>query len=300
MRPTPLRGPAFEAFVARARRRPALWRLGLGTVCAMLIWFATIAASNMLALMFGTGFSGLTGGAGAAAPAALLAYLASFAGLTAGVCSAAGIGHRRPGTLIGPGGFDLRGFRAGALFMFAATGAGALLWIVAGDVPVRQREVGSWLSGLPLALGLVLVQSSAEELLFRGYLTQGLAARFRSPLVWLGAPALLFGALHWSPAIQGENAVLAAAQAALLGLILGDVTARTGNLSPAIGIHFANNVIALLLIADPGPMSGLALFLSSVEPLTPAENRLGLLVWIGIVSAGYCLWLGWNRRGGAR
>ena len=100
---------------------------------------------------------------------------------------------------------------------------------------------------------------AAEELLFRGYLTQALAARFRSPLAWALVPSLAFGALHWDGAAYGADAWLAVAAATAVGLALADVTARTGNLSAAIGLHFANNVAALLVVAMPGPTAALAL-----------------------------------------
>ena len=56
--------------------------------------------------------------------------------------------------------------------------------------------------------------------------------------------------------------------AGLIGLILGDVTARTGNLSLAMGLHFANNAIALLLVAMPSPLAALSLYLAPVDPAT--------------------------------
>ena len=110
------------------------------------------------------------------------------------------------------------------------------------------------------------MQSAAEELAFRGFLMQSLAARFRSPVVWWLLPALLFGALHWNPAELGANAGLGVLASTVVGLALADVTARTGNLSAAIGLHFANNVMAMLVVALPSPVSGLALYLIGARP----------------------------------
>ncbi|WP_338153259.1 CPBP family intramembrane glutamic endopeptidase [Pseudophaeobacter leonis] len=56
-----------------------------------------------------------------------------------------------------------------------------------------------WLGLLPLSLLAVLVQVSAEEVVFRGYLQQALAARFKSPVIWLVAPSALFGLAHYMP-----------------------------------------------------------------------------------------------------
>ena len=137
------------------------------------------------------------------------------------------------------------------------------------------------------------MQTAAEELAFRGYLLQGLAARFRSRLLWWGAPALLFGLLHWSPR-EGWPAVLAAAA---LGLILADVTARSGNLSAAIGLHFANNAVALLVVAMPSPLAGLSLFVAGVDPADAATVQLLLLSDLAVTLIAYAVWLGfWARR----
>ena len=39
--------------------------------------------------------------------------------------------------------------------------------------------LAAWAAWLPLVLPALLVQTAAEEIAFRGYLMQGLAARFR-------------------------------------------------------------------------------------------------------------------------
>ncbi|TPE52730.1 CPBP family intramembrane glutamic endopeptidase [Amaricoccus solimangrovi] len=290
MRPSPLHGPAFEAFVAPARRRPRLWRLMLGGVLAGAVWLATVAFCLRLALARGLGPGD---------PGLVIAYLFSFAGLAGGAALAARLlGGRGPATLIGPGGFEPRAFAWGALVVAGFATAGALAGALFDDPLRRSLALGPWLRALPLALPALAIQTAAEELAFRGFLLQGLAARFRAPPVWLGLPALVFGALHWDPATYGPNAPLVVANAALIGLILGDVTARRGNLSLAMGMHFANNAAALLLVAAPGPLSGLALWVSSTGPDQPAAFGRLLLVGLGATLACYALWLGWNRRGG--
>ena len=224
----------------------------------------------------------------------LVLYLLSFAGLILGAAAAARfLQHRSPLSLIGPRGFRAREFGLGVAVVLAL-GALSALPVLALAPPVRQTDLGGWAAWLPLALPAVLVQTAAEELAFRGYLMQGLAARFRSRLVWWLAPALLFGLLHWNPARKRWPAVLAAAA---IGLILADVTARTGNLSAAIGLHFANNVVALLVVAMPSPLAGLSLFVAGVDPADAATVRLLLLSDLAVTLIAYAVWLGfWARR----
>lgn len=270
------RSPAFEAFVAPARRRPALWRLAAGLVLAAALWFAVAAALLRTAPALGAGPRGV-----------LLLYLASFAGLALGTALAARLHRRPPASLLGPGGFRPRAFGLGV----AAVAAAALVTVAASAgvaPPVRQTTLADWARLLPVALPLVLVQTTAEELLFRGYLTQALAARFRSPLAWALVPSLAFGALHWDGAAHGADAWLAVAAATAVGLAFADVTAATGNLSAAIGLHFANNVVALLLVAVPGPTAALALGLSPVDALHPM--RAWLLADLAATLAAWGAW----------
>ena len=65
-------------------------------------------------------------------------------------------------------------------------------------------EFGLWLSFLPLAMAGILLQTGAEELLFRGYLQQQFAARFKSAGPWLILPSVLFGLAHYDPSADVE------------------------------------------------------------------------------------------------
>ena len=132
--------------------------------------------------------------------------------------------------------------------------------------------------------------------MFRGYLMQGLAARFRSwPLWWL-LPALLFGLLHWSPAEFGPNAGWRRCRPRSIGLILADVTARTGDLSLAMGLHFANNVIAVLILATARRSPASASSRSTSIRRTPAAMRRLLLADLASTLAAYAAWLGSGAR----
>jgi hypothetical protein len=79
---------------------------------------------------------------------------------------------------------------------------------VPGATLLAETEDTLWASFLPLALVGVLVQTGAEEVLFRGYLQQQLAARFASPLAWMVLPSVIFALLHYQPELMGENAWL--------------------------------------------------------------------------------------------
>ena len=137
---------------------------------------------------------------------------------------------------------------------------------------------GRWAALLPLSLAALLIQVSAEEILFRGYLQQQLAARFDSPLIWMLVPSVLFAAGHYVPSEAGENALMIALWAAVFGCLMADLTARAGTLGPAIAVHLANNVVAILLISVTDSMNGLALYVSVEATSDPALVRAWLPV----------------------
>jgi CAAX protease family protein len=157
--------------------------------------------------------------------------------------------------------------------------------VIIPDVVRGPIGLGMWALFLLPVVFLAFVQTSAEELLFRGYLMRGLAYRFRNPLVWAVLPTLVFTALHWNPAaVLGMNigvAISIGAFAALLALLVY----ATGNLGAAMGAHFGNNIVGFLLISHDDALGGLALF--RAPPLdglawTPAETAT--IAGISIVS----------------
>jgi hypothetical protein len=147
------------------------------------------------------------------------------------------------------------------------------------DEAVVMRDVGTWLLLLPVGLLALLVQVGTEELFFRGYLQQQLACLSQSRWAWMVFPSVLFGALHYANGYGPADGLIWAVWAALLGLACADLTARTGNLGAAIGLHLANNAFALLLYAVADwPASGLALFVYPYEDPAALDYSLATLL----------------------
>ena len=310
--------PQFEVFVAPARRRPELWRLGVGTVLA----FACYVAVTLLVVVTAAAAFELTAGplAPVAAlrseafltgrtPTGVVALLFTFAGLGAGAMLAARWLHARPGrSLLGPG--WTRDFVPAAAITLAlglgVAGVGLALGTGGELELVRNTPTAVFLSFLPAALVALAVQTGAEEVLFRGYLQTQLAARFRSPLAWMVVPSLLFGALHLDPTAlldtgrPAENDGYIFAATTLVGLLAADLTRVTGNLGAAWGLHFANNVQALLIVALDDMLSGLSLWKTPFGPedtetlplLLMQDMALLVVIWAAIR-----LWLARRGRG---
>lgn len=282
---------AHLEFVAPARARPQIWRLIVGLILAMLVYALGIG------LIFGAIFatSGIEGveiwaaemvaGTG---PTGTLLILATFAGMAVGPMLVVMLLHRRGVlSLFGPLPRMMRHF---IVAMVVCAAVYALSFLLPNDVRIEPAmERALWLSFLPMALAGVLLQTGAEEVLFRGYIQQQLAARFASPIVWMIIPSVLFGFLHYQPDVMGDNALYIVAAASLFGILAADLTAKTGSIGAAWGFHFTNNVVAILIVALDGPLSGLALYTAplsaasaEIRPLIILDMGTTVVTWIMI------------------
>ena len=150
-----------------------------------------------------------------------------------------------------------RGLVAGIIAACLLVAAGLLIdpQLERSDIPLQ-----TWLvMAAPLAL-LILIQASAEELVFRGYLHQTLAARFASPIVWAGLPTVAFTLLHWySGALPWMNAAMLVSIGSI-AVAMTVLLVRTGNLGAAFGAHTGNNLVALLVFSVDDELGGASLF----------------------------------------
>ena len=278
----PAYGP-HEQLVAPARAHPAIWRLFLGLllVAAIVLGLNSAMQSVLFALApeywRGEFASAETQGDD---PLSMLVLLASFVFVIFAISVATRYIHKRafPG-MIGPAPVAAAQFWAVFRLLLVL---GAVVLILPpysmGAPMVANLGLGLWLVLLPVSLLAVLIQTSAEELLFRGYIQQALAARFNSPLVWMVLPAALFALGHYIPAQAGANAGLIALWSGVFGILMADLTARAGTLGPAIAVHLFNNMIALLIISLPGALSGLALYVLPFQMNDTDSLRGWLLV----------------------
>ncbi len=279
---------SHQQLLGAARRYPEIWRLlaGLALVSVVVVTLNSILFAIVASLgSSGSAVTFLNG----SSPTALLIVLSSFIFVTIGVALGARLfQHRSLASVLGEQSIAIWQFWrvVRALLLL-----GAVIFILPpydlGAPLVANLALTKWLMLLPLSAVAVLIQTSAEEILFRGYMQQGLAARFRSPLIWMGLPSILFAAGHYSPATVGDNAVLIAIWALTFGLLTADLTARAGTLGPAIALHFFNNIAALLVISLPDNLGGLALFHLPYEASDAEALRPWLLVDFALMIVGW-------------
>ncbi|MFC7333199.1 CPBP family intramembrane glutamic endopeptidase [Rhodocista pekingensis] len=213
--------------------------------------------------------------------------------------------HRRPfRDLIAPG--PRRGIDWGML------GRSALLWVGLAIVDALVRMPLEAALGTPdtllptgiaplrlalyaaVLLPVILLQVAAEELLFRGYLFQGTRLLLLRPLWAAVPPALLFALGHLGA--DAQHGMLAYPLFVLLGLFLAAVTVAADRIEAAVGIHFAQNTMAILLVGSIAP--------DKPALAQTADLTIGWpdLLSLAVVMAAYFFIgfrLGWVRRTGA-
>lgn len=105
---------------------------------------------------------------------------------------------------------------------------------------------------IPLLLIVLIVlpfQTTIEELLFRGYLAQGVARWTKSRWWALIIPSVLFALMHIAnPEVKEYGFWLAMPQYLIMGLMLGLISILDDGIELALGIHFINNGLTALLV----------------------------------------------------
>ena len=181
----------YDPLIAPARPSAALWRLIVGLLVATVAYLLL----GVFVMGFGGGVmnavydrsDGLDMLLDADTPLAVCIWLFSFAMMILALWLPLRFLHgRQLSDLVGNPRLALRQF-------LAVMGALAVLNLVLVPLPMPDLltltphlEFSRWIMVLPLALVGLLIQVSAEELVFRGYLQSQLAARFAHPGVWIG------------------------------------------------------------------------------------------------------------------
>lgn len=133
---------------------------------------------------------------------------------------------------------------------------------------------------------LMPIQTSTEEIIFRGYLVQGLAQVFKNGIVPLIITSVLFGLVHMSnPEAKAFGWLTMLPYYTVFGFFLGAITLLDEGLELAMGIHCANNLISSLLITSPnGVLKTDAIF------VTKAENPgAEFITWVLLASVTFII-----------
>ena len=124
------------------------------------------------------------------------------------------------------------------------------LQICFSDDIIWSFEWNTFFPLLLIACLIIPIQTTIEELLFRGYLLQGIKRRLGSNIQAVVLSGFFFGLIHLgNPEIEAIG-VHVLSHYVLLGLFLGLLTLFDNGLELSMGFHAANNIFAALMISS--------------------------------------------------
>jgi membrane protease YdiL (CAAX protease family) len=163
---------------------------------------------------------------------------------------------------------------------------------------IWQFELTSFIPLLVIALILLPIQTSAEELLMRGYLMQGISLISQYRWIPLVITSLVFGLLHGSnPEVSKYGFYTMMLGYISIGLTLGIITLMDDGMELALGVHAANNIFGALFVTFEGSVLATpALFkVKEINPLM--ANIFGIIacVLFILLMANILGWKDWTK-----
>jgi len=285
---------AFDRYRRSPNEKTTLARLIVGTIVIVAVWLATTLAAMFAGFYIQVTFPALLGQepltfadgglleSFMATRVGFVTSLVTFAGIWLGVWIAMrGIHRERFGRLLGNSGSLSRSgfFRGLAAVLLTSVLVEIAMYAMSPGLAMGQLSLPLWLLFvLPVAF-LGFLQTSSEELLFRGYLLRGLAYRFRSPLIWAVLPALAFTALHWNTAAPLVTNIAVFLSIGAFAAMLVLLVRATGNLGAAMGAHLGNNLANFVLISHDNALNSFALFKGApLTALTGPDKAIPVVV----------------------
>ena len=125
-------------------------------------------------------------------------------------------------------------------------------YLLEPDLFVLQFNLQKFMILLVIALVFITIQACTEEILFRGYLTQGIGILTKSRFAALIIPTILFASLHLgNPEVAEHGVAKMFPLYFILGLSFAIMTLMSNGAELAMGYHTANNVMISLLVTSP-------------------------------------------------
>ncbi len=151
-----------------------------------------------------------------------------------------------------------------------------------------------------VALVMIPIQTSLEELLFRGYLMQGFGLLAKNRWFPLVMTSVIFGGMHiFNPEVEKMGYIVSVYYIGT-GFALGIMTLMDEGTELALGFHAANNLTAALLVtADWTAFQTYSVFKDVSEPTAGFDIVLPVLVIYPILLIIFSYkykWKGWKEK----
>jgi uncharacterized protein len=151
-----------------------------------------------------------------------------------------------------------------------------------GDYSFNDVRVSDFIILFVLVLVLTPIQTTCEELFFRGYLLQFFGKWIRIPFLLSLIVGSIFGSLHFVNPEMGYSPLLVGADYLLTGFIWCYITAKTNSTELSIGAHAANNMLLGWFITMDDSALGDIPSLFVVTNIDPAMTLMWSIVSLGV------------------
>ncbi len=158
-----------------------------------------------------------------------------------------------------------------------------------------QFELKDFIWLMVISIFLLPIQTSFEEIFFRGYLMQGIASAVSTPVIPLILTTLGFALIHGSnPEVTKFGLGIMMTYYILAGLFLGIITLWDDGLELALGVHFGTNFFGAVILGYSGAAIQTDSLLKTSE-LNPQHMVVGFIICalVFLVIAAYTF--GWKQ-----
>jgi membrane protease YdiL (CAAX protease family) len=155
---------------------------------------------------------------------------------------------------------------------------------LSSDSLIFQFDLQKFIPLFFIAIFLLPIQTSCEELLFRSYILQGIKMRTKKNSIAVLISGIMFGAIHiGNPEIAkiGYHIIV---YYMLVGVFLALISLFDNGIELALGYHAANNVFAALMITNNWQaFQTNAVFMDISDPGMGLDTIIGILFILPLV-----------------
>lgn len=146
---------------------------------------------------------------------------------------------------------------------------------------LNKINITDFLKLFVIGLIFVPIQTTVEELFFRGFLLQWISKKISHPISLSIIVSLIFGIVHFENPEMGRSAIWMGSTYLTASFILTIITVKLGTLELSIGAHAANNMFITWFISDANSVDGKLPAIFNIAYISPLISFiLTSIVWI--------------------
>jgi hypothetical protein len=292
---------------AATQGKSSVWRYIVGTLSILFIWLVIGGIATAVLLIIFSIFQGLNLAdiTQLISDPSLLGYIPYYLVLNLGfaffyisIWLTVRLLHGRPLRSVVTPGSSISWRRMGVGFviwaglLLAGTLLEYLVWPESFTITFDARVF------IPFAILAILItpiQTTAEELFFRGYLVQGGSLISRNWVflsIWSG---VLFALPHFSNPEVASNTVVVMLSFFVLGAFLAWISLKDGSIELALGVHAANNLVAGLVVTFPESVLPTPAILTTTH-FDPVFSLIAELIICALLYLLVFVWRGGTKR----